>query len=277
MELIVANGAGYSDPWNTSAEGVEFIALNHLRNPVEILNAAISASSTEIVHILYPGTEATEHWTDSVDRWFEAPETAAVIPCVYDRRKSNRVFSLGVRYLSGGIIRTLRRSQWSRDDQNTIAPHISAVFVRKSRLEQIGLLDSSFLPQISYVDMALSLTASGSRLVVDQDCRITVRPNLLPGTAPFTWGIQTERLYYRWLHQNRSLVDLGEHLTSFFFDFGRHFPRMKAFQLLLGRSIGLFFFGEKIRPAVLSGPAPTVTETESVPFDSSKWNERKTA
>lgn len=242
-EVCIANGVGYADPWNTGSEGVRFITSERSVRPVELLNEAVRRSEGDIIHLLYPGTEVSADWTRSVLRLFDVPETGIVIPCVCDRRKPKRIFSLGIRYGCGGTLRTIRRSQWSDDEHQTIVPHISAVFFRRSFLQRIGLFDSAFLPQISYIDAALAIMSLQGETVVDQSSRIAVSPNLLPTMLPFTWGLQIERLYFRW--SNRSLFMNGflEHLRSNLVDFWRHLPRLKAFQLLAGRCLGLVYFG----------------------------------
>jgi len=41
VEILVPNGGGYSDPWETDSDGVEFLPLTHLNNPIDFLNEAI--------------------------------------------------------------------------------------------------------------------------------------------------------------------------------------------------------------------------------------------
>ncbi|MDR2756960.1 MAG: hypothetical protein LBC20_14780 [Planctomycetaceae bacterium] len=245
-EVLIANAAGYSDPWNTVTEGTVFIALEHLSNPMEVLNKAILQSRNDILHILYPGTEVSAHWTQNILQLFEQSQLGIVIPCVYDRQKGKRIFSLGIHYKPEGVLRTIRRSQWAEAAQKRIVPHISAMFIRKKALTQIGLFDTNFIPQISYVDAAMGVLKQGWGIAVDQECRIMVRPNYLPATNAFTWGVQIERLYFRWFGQNSTLTALGKHFGSFGIDFWRHLPKFKAFQILLGRLLGLFFFGEML-------------------------------
>jgi hypothetical protein len=245
-EVLIANAAGYSDPWNTATEGTVFIASDHLSNPMDVLNEAVLRSQGDILHILYPGTEVSADWTQNILQLFEQSQLGIIIPCVYDRRKPKRIFSLGICYKPEGVLRTIRRSQWAEAAQKRIVPHISAVFIRKQALTQIGLFDTSFIPQISYVDAAMAMAKQGWETVVDQECRIMVRPNYLPAANAFTWGVQIERLYFRWFGQNSTLAALGKHFGSFGIDFWRHLPKFKAFQIFFGRLFGLFFFGETL-------------------------------
>ncbi|MDR0335539.1 MAG: hypothetical protein LBI18_00430 [Planctomycetaceae bacterium] len=246
-EVLIANAAKYSDPWDTAIEGAVFIASDHLSNPMDVLNEAVLRSRGEILHILYPGTEVSAHWAQNILQLFEESLLGIVIPCVYDRRKPKRIFSLGICYKPEGVLRTVRRSQWSEMAQKRIVPHISAVFFRKEALTQIGLFDTSFIPQISYVDAAMAMARQGWETRVDQECRITVRPNYLPAANTFTWGVQIERLYFRWFGRNSTLAALGKHFASFGIDFWRHLPKFKAVQIFCGRLCGLFFFGEMLR------------------------------
>lgn len=264
-EIIVADGVGYDDLWDTNAEGVRFLSMKGRPhpNPVDLLNAAVRRSNGDVVHFLYPGTEVSEHWVDTALDLFADPEIDVVIPCVYDRRKSNRIFSLGVRYGQSGILRTVRRSQLAASLQDTVVPHVSAVFFRKKSVIESGLLDQTHIPQLALVDMALRLLETGGKPLIDMHCRITVRPNFLPATSPFIWGVQVERLYFRWLGRHHSFWSLGSHFCSFFVDFWRHFPRLKAFQLLAGRFCGLFCsFG--IGTGYNSSLAPSFIESKQV-------------
>lgn len=243
-EILVINAADYSDPWNTNGEGVQFLSCNSKVNPIKLINHAVCLSKGEIVHILYPGTEVTESWTDHTMQMFCSSSVGIVIPSVYDRRKKRRVFSRGIRYGRSGTLRTIRRSTWEETPIKMIVPHVSAVFFRKVYLEQIGLFNSSFLPQISYVDAALALAESNVKTTVDQHSCIFVSPNLLPATPQFVWGMQIECLYFRWLGRHHSLNTLPDHFASFFVDLWRHFPRLKGVKLLLGRLCGLIYFGD---------------------------------
>lgn len=240
-EILIADGVDYSDPWNIASEGVVFVHAKSFGHPIDLLNEAIGRSRGDIIHILSPGTEVSEGWIGNMLACFESPNAGIAIPCICDRRKPKRIFALGIRYGRGGTLRTVRRSQWPDVSGQTLVPHVSAVFFRKSALEQIGLLNRSFLPQLAYADAALAVTERGWETVVEPSCRITVRPNHLPASLPFAWGVQIERLYFRWLGRSGVPLSLGEHFASFFIDFWRHFPRIRAFQSLFGRLCGLVF------------------------------------
>ncbi|MDR2115349.1 MAG: glycosyltransferase family 2 protein [Planctomycetaceae bacterium] len=286
-EVLIANATQYSDPWNTAAEGAVFIASDHLSNPMDVLNKAVLQSQGDILHILYPGTEVSTQWTQNILPLFEESKLGIVIPCVYDRRKPKRIFSLGIYYKPEGVLRTIRRSQWAEAAQKRIVPHISAMFIRKKALMQIGLFDTGFIPQISYVDAAMGILKQGWGIAVDQECRITVRPNYLPATNAFIWGVQIERLYFRWFGQNSTFTALGKHFGSFGIDFWRHLPKFKAFQILFGRLFGLFFFGEMLtffqRPRktihqfTMTEPSPTPIPVEFDPPDHENLSQIKKA
>lgn len=248
VEIIVANGSDYSDPWNTVLEGVRFLSLVHLSNPIDILNESVRQANGEILHILYPGTEVTMVWTDTALKYFESPQIGIVIPSVYDRKKQKRVFSFGIQYTSGGCLRTIRRSHWAEASGKRIVPHISAVFFRKTALGRAGLFSRFFMPQISYVDMAMLLEEQNWKTVVDKECRIMVCPSLLPASNAFSWGVQIERLYFRWLGRGISFSTLGYHFASFFTDFWRQIPKFRTFLGLFGRCHGLFYCLEVFSP-----------------------------
>ncbi len=239
-EILIADAGGYTDPWNVGGEGVRFLSLSHRSNPVDILNDAVRTAAAPIVHLLYAGTDVSEQWTQLSLECFDDPRRGVVIPTVFDRLKSKRVFAMGVVFSRGGSLRTIRRSQLSQVQRSTIAPHISAVFFRKAALEQVGGLERSFMPQLAYVDAAFFLNEFGWTTWVDDRSRIFVRPNMLPAAPPFSWAQQLERLYFRWMGRQTSLGSVGTHLGALAADFWRHFPRWKAFQALFGRLAGLF-------------------------------------
>ena len=238
-EILVADSGSYGDPWNINNEGVKFLSFPHCSTFLETLNETIRSANGSIIHILYAGTTVSENWTQTPLEHFGKPSLGMVIPAVFDHRKSKRVFALGVVFSRGGSLRTVRRSQFPQIRQTTIAPHVSAVFFRKSALRQIGLFESSFISQIAYVDAAFMLHECGWTSAVDLESRIFVRPNMLPATSPFAWAKQLERLYFRWIGRQTSLGAVGPHIGAFVADFWRHFPRLKAFQSLLGRLVGL--------------------------------------
>lgn len=254
-EILVVEEVAYSDPWNIQAEGVGFVKSKpgihdgngrKVDNSIDLLNSAIRQARGEIVHILYPGTEVAEGWAENALLQFESSQVGVVIPAVYDRRKSSRVFSFGVRYSPEGTLRTIRRSHWSQTPIERIVPHISAVFFRKRNLADIGYFDRTFLLQISYVDAAVAISQGGAETVVDRDCRIYVRPNLLPSMKAFTWGVQIEKLYFRWFGRYHPLSSFFGHLGSLAVDSWRHFPKMKGIKLLSGRCWGFICRGNII-------------------------------
>ncbi len=246
-DVLVATSAAYNDPWGTAGDGVVFLNCPESTTLPALLNRAFQAAEGEIVHILHPGTEAVAGWTDAALQQFDMPEVGIVIPCLRDRQKPKRVFSLGICYHSSGVLRTLRRSRLSELPRLTVIPHIAAVFFRRSALLSVNLFDDTFLPQLAYAEVALAMKSLGWKTRIDTENRMTVRPNRLPATHHLTWGLQLERLYFRRLGRDAPFWTLGRHFASFFSDGYRHFPKLSAFRLLTGRVLGLFFFGEVLR------------------------------
>lgn len=262
-EILIANSTDYADPWNTANDGVRFLSLRNLSNPVDVLNQSLRHATGSVVGILWPGTEVTAQWAESAVSQFDDPMVGIVIPSVFDRRKPKRVFSFGIHYKSGGVLRTIRRSHWAEASGKTIVPHLSAVFFRAETVTDSNDFDRTFIPQFAYADLALSAAERNWKTVVDLESKILVRPNRLPTTSAFAWGIQTERLYFRWFGGNGSVFALGAHFWSFLTDFGRHFPRLKAFQVLSGRLLGLLFFGEMLPVVRRFHNRPILRESET--------------
>jgi len=244
-EILVADSGGYTDPWNVRGEGVKFCSFPGNTSPIEVLNETIRSTAAPLVCILCAGTNVSENWTQASLEYFDDLRLGIVVPTVFDRRKTKRVFAMGVVFSRGGSLRTVRRSQLPEIWQETVAPHISAAFFRKAALMHIGLLESSFIQQLAYLDAALLLHECGWTSLVDSQSRIFVRPNMLPASSPFAWGKQLERLYFRWMGRQTSLWSVGTHLGAVVADFWRHFPRLRAFQSLLGRLLGLVSLTER--------------------------------
>ena len=266
-EILIADGCGYADPWNVASDGVRFVSTEDRSHPIDVLNEAVRQSDGSILHILFPGTEVSENWTDFPLTLFETQEIGIVIPSVFDRQKPKRVFAFGICYHRSGVLRTIRRSLWPEASQMSIVPHISAVFFRKAALQQMNLLNRSFLPQIAYAEATFAMLDAGWKTQVDPNCRILVRPNHLPGSNPFVWGLQIERLYFRRLGREASLWSLGSHFASFASDFWRQLPKLKAFHLLAGRLTGICFFGEILFSSSGNRKQVTVNSPPTVPTE----------
>ena len=270
-EILIADSGGYADPWNVGGEGVEFCSFPSNTPFLEALNDTIRSATAPIVHILCAGTNVSENWASTPLKSFDNPRLGIVVPTVFDYKKNKRVFAMGVVFSRGGSLRTVRRSQFPEVQLKTIAPHASAVFFRKNALLQIGLLEKSFIPQLAYLDAALQLNECGWTSVVDSQCRIFVRPNLLPTTSPFVWAKQLEQLYFRWMGRQTSFWSVGAHLGAVFADFWRHFPRLKAFQSLLGRLVGL------LSPAERNALARRLQRIAKEPFLDESFSESRKA
>ncbi len=244
-EILIANEIPYHDPWNVQREGVRLVSETRYGSFAGLLNTAIASTQNPIIHILYPGTDVCADWSRTSLELFDDPSMAIVVPTVFDRLKSKRIFAMGVMFGSGGTLRTIRRSQSMQIRHGIVAPHLSAAYFRKSALEQIGGFRDSLMPQIAYVDATLFLHETGWKSVVDLQGKITVRPNILPSPSPYEWAKQLELLYFRWMGRQTSLGAVGSHWGAIAVDFWRHFPRLKAFQLLLGRVVGLASINER--------------------------------
>lgn len=238
-EILIANVAGYDNPWNVEEEGVHFLTVFPSQESASVLNRVVEQSRSPIIHILYPGAEVSENWAESSVGLFADADVGIVSPAIYDRKKSRRVFSYGTNFGLGGRLRTIRRSQLDQSALGNIAPHVGALFFRKSLWHHVGGFDTTMLLQLAYVDFAFRARSLGKQTVLDQATKITVRPHLLPSIPPYRWGKQIERLYYRWLYPGRSITALGSHLEAIISDFWRHAPKMKAFQALGGRLTGM--------------------------------------
>ncbi|MGL4593445.1 MAG: glycosyltransferase family 2 protein [Thermoguttaceae bacterium] len=255
-EILVANGADYSDAWNTSDDGVHYLPMSQEMSRIELINEAICQAKYEIVFIISPGVEITQTCCDEAIMNFADSQVGIVIPVVYDRKKSNRIFAHGVSYQASGHIKTVRRSLSQDIPGTAIAPHSSAVFFRKALLDDLGLFDPTLLQQFSYIDATLVARRKGWKIQFDSTTRLTVRPQWIPTDSHFLLGTTTERLYFRWFGRHHSFMSLAFHASSFFGDLVRHFSstvggsQKSSFleSFLFGRLCGLTYLKECIWP-----------------------------
>lgn len=232
-EVLVPDVVGYGDPWSVGGEGVRFLPLSSGISLIGALNSAIAESQGPILHILQPGMEVEDGWTDEVFPHFDNELVAAVIPALIDSSKE-RLISLGVLYRNNGEVRSYKNFRTLDPQVSTIAPHVGASFFRKRYLELMGGFDPSFSLQVALVNTSLMFQCLGCETIVETDSRVSTNLDKFTQTSHFYWGFQTERLYFRWSR----LVAQGtglEHFVYFQSDFWRRLPSLSAFSVLAGR------------------------------------------
>ncbi len=274
-EILVLNGNGYGDPYQLAEEGVVFLEVSGDLPIVECINRGIEAARAPIVQVMVAGVEVIEGWSESALSHFDDPEVAIVSPMVYDRRakkRSPQVQAVQVAYRCGGHLKLHGPEspvgKWVR-----LAPHAASPFVRRSALQEAGLLNVHFGLQLAYVDLTLVLHVLGWRTAMATGSKVFSRRGLLPAPPPFHWARQNEQLFWRWADWGGWTRSLHRHFWGNFLELWSLFPRWRMWQHLAGRFAGLGHYGahrlcheqQKLRMDHIEAHAPSPRAT--LPFD----------
>ncbi len=239
-EVLVLDGIGYGDPWQIGREGVRFLTFETARMPSEIhaVNEGIKQITAPVVHLLSPGTEVNDGWTEIILPHFNNEMVACVVPTLFDAERK-KIFSLGVQYKRTGELHSFKNFKSLGFQSTILAPHVGGAFFRKKHLDLLGGFDASLCSQISLVNAILFLRFFGCETIVETDCRINVHSQSLKPVSPYSWAYQSERLYRRWSGTPGNGTFL-EHLCFLQTEFWKRFPTKNAFVSLFGR-IGAFW------------------------------------
>jgi hypothetical protein len=237
-EVLVAHCEPYSDPYSLRGE-VEFVEFP-AGSLVELINAALDATSGEVVHILGCGLEASEGWTTPALQHFEDQEVAAVSPVVLAADRET-VFAAGIRWTLGGArhIITDRRiiSRGSgRLRAKILGPLLTAAFFRRDVLIALGGLETTLGDQLADVGIGLAIQALG-RLHVSEPAS-QVFHSAADAHSPlsgFAAGRSVERLFCRSAAAHGWTLALALHALTITGDSLRQAPRLSALQSLAGR------------------------------------------
>ncbi len=245
-EVLVAHSHPYNDPYALRGE-VQFIeaAAGSL---VELINAALDATSGEIVHILGCGLEVSEGWTTPALQHFDDQEVAAVSPVVLSADRES-VVAAGIRWTLGGarhIVtdpRIISRGS-GRLRAKILGPMLTAAFVRRDVLVAIGGFETALGDELADVGMGLAIQAL-SRLHVSEPSSQLVQSadGASSPLAAFATGRSTERLFCRSAAAHGWTLALALHALTITVDTIRQAPRLSALQSLAGRAAAWLEFG----------------------------------
>lgn len=205
---------GYTDPYRIADE-VRFVecAATSLANR---LNAAVAATSADVVHFVLPGLRVRDGWTAGPLARFADAELASVCPLI-QLADSPRTPVAGVRYVrSGGRgLRCLTDGKSDAARLGVLGPSLASGFYRKSYFELCGGFEPG-LGAYADVDLAMSLQRLEFRTAIDPTS--VLAGESLPGleSTAFLDGLSAERLYRRhrppaprrltdWLHGSQVL------------------------------------------------------------------------
>lgn len=199
-EVLVAHSRPYDDPYRLSGE-VRFLH-KEASSLVELINAAVTEATGDIVHVMGCGLEATDQWTVRPLAHFEDPDVASVAPIVISARK-NRLVTGGVRWTAGGGRREVTdarlQTQGSGRLRSTVlAPVLTAGFFRREVLVALEGFESEMGDELADVAFGLALTQLGRINVVEPMSQVieALRTNS-PSRGELARGRAIERLFWR--------------------------------------------------------------------------------
>ena len=276
-EIVVVLGFGYHDPWSVGEE-VRFIQAPIGSNRVACINLGLAASTGRIVHVLAAGWRATPFWTDIAVEHFNNEQVAAVVPLEVASDDSDRIVATGIEVGSGGrrvMLRpwgdTSRVQGFHKEDYpSPSGPTLEAGFWSR---HMINRLTFGFCPacgdEYADADMAVSLQATGGRVVFEPSSKIVAAPERHRPQPAFKAGLYGERLFWRSIAAEPLPQSLFLHVVEVL----RHAlvrAPLGTLPVLAGRLVALLQFGMYIPrfrelSALMQGPTTGGNHTSNQP------------
>jgi hypothetical protein len=238
-EVLVAHSETYTDPYALRGE-VQFVE-SPATSLVELLNAALDATSGEVVHILGCGLEASEGWTSPALKHFDDQDVAAVSPVVLSADHET-IMAAGIRWSMGGArhVVTDRRiiSRGSgRLRAKILGPLLTAAFYRRDVLVALGGFETTLGDELADVGLALAIQSLGRLHVAEPASQLRHLAGQMRSPLPgFTAARSAERLFCRFAAAHGWTPALALHSLTIAGDSIRQAPRLSMLQSLAGRA-----------------------------------------
>lgn len=236
-EIIVVTSQPYDDPYGLGRE-VRFVASESSLHRIDLLNHGCSQARGDVIHILLPGVEVLDGWTDHIWQHFVNEQVGAVAPVVLVNATALRAAALGVTYFPRGERRLVGAgASLEHISRFTIlSPTLAAGFYRREPLLALQGFDREFGESLADVELGLALRDIGYSAVVEAQSRVVQTTAALPFPRTYREGEQIERLYQRHLNSMGS-SPLG-HAMVISLEMLRAFPRLRMLSCLFGRWAG---------------------------------------
>jgi len=238
-EVLVAHSEPYSDPYALRGE-VQFVE-SPASSLAELLNAALDATSGEVVHILGCGMEATEDWTSPALAHFNDQDVAAVSPVVLSADHET-IVAAGIRWSLGGarhvvIDRRIISRGSGRLRAKILGPLLTAAFYRRDVLIAMGGFETSLGDELVDVGVALAIQSLG-RLHVSEPASRLIRPSghIQSQCTGFVAGRSAERLFCRSAAAHGWTAAICLHALTITGETIFQAPRLSILQTLTGRA-----------------------------------------
>lgn len=258
-EVVMAHQGPYDDPYELAGE-VHFVEVPEEFELIAALNAAVGACDSDFVHLLAPGVEVSEGWTEPALRHFHHALVAAVSPLVLAEPSGSAVLA-GVAYGWGGS----RQICCARSTIDCVeGPAWTASFYRLNAWEDAGGFDVEMGPSAADLDLALTLRRMGYRCQVEPECQVYAPAAVVaPAHAGYATGREQQRLFQRHSSLAGSLASSLLHPLTVASEFIGQLPSWTAITQLAGRIVGAFESGVSGRyeQKVAGLPRPEPIET----------------
>ncbi len=215
-EIVVVLNAPYDDPY-ALADEVRFVSAPRGANWAACANLGLRESRASIVHVLDPGVEVCEGWTEPAVRHFRDAQVATVSPLLLNATQRDRVLSNGVQYQLGGE-RRLAGNGISASAASTLKPALGptaqAGFYRRSAIyELLGGFEPTVGAELCDVDLAMRVKQSGYQTNFEPRSRLYASATTSEKTrGVYRYARCAERLFWRNVNAGPKVPSIAAHL-----------------------------------------------------------------
>lgn len=250
-EVLVVLNDDYDDPYDLTDE-VRFINAPQGAGWAESIAAGLAAASADVVHLLAPGSEVEEGWTEPALAHFDDPQVAAVAPWISTMSAKPAKSIVGVRYRAAGLRRLHKVRRWGRErarkklaGKSILGPVAEAGFWRRALLDELLPPSAEAVgDELADVDVALCLGQLGYRALIEPDSRVTLSTPIAAPPTTFGQSLRrarrAERLFWRHAAQIGRLRSALVHPLVLLDDLLAAGPRGALVARWLGRTAALF-------------------------------------
>jgi GT2 family glycosyltransferase len=222
-EVIVVTAGKYDDPYNLDGE-VRFVEEQVDAGVTRLVNRGFEAATADVVHVLMPGVQALDKWTDPVLDHFDNSQIAAVSPALLAAATDTRALSLGVGYWACGVRRVIgmgaKLAGRKVAQTEILAPCFEAGFYRRVVISALGGFDERMSVHSADVELGLALRQLGYHSIAEPISAL-VRGKVELRASSFQRARQAERLFRRyaasgaWIAVLHALLAIADSLISF--------------------------------------------------------------
>ena len=207
-EILVPMRVPYEDPYDLGGE-VGFLFFPEVRSLVELINESLPCAKGDVIHILQPGLEVAENWTDVPLELLQHDRTATVSPVW---RVEGREVT-GVRLTGTGRRKLVVRTESASAAREPVGAVLACGFHRRRELNVVGGFARNVPASLADVETALRLSVLGFQHVVAEESVVQGAWNA-PRCSAWRRGRHEERMVRRRaVSRGKPASGLGKLLT----------------------------------------------------------------